>query len=57
MQKDSILKYNIEKGFGEAIWYICPSCWNWMKVTRWEDGTEEESCPACKRMETEAAKE
>jgi Zn ribbon nucleic-acid-binding protein len=53
MHKDSILRYNIEKGFGETSWITCPSCWNSMKVTHWEDGTVDEECKVCSRMERE----
>jgi len=57
MDSGSILIFSDEKGFGELFWLICPVCWNSMKVIRWEDGTEEEACPACKRMEEALTKE
>jgi hypothetical protein len=53
MDKDSILIYSGEKGFGEVFWIICPVCWNSMKVTRWEDGREEEECLPCRTRERE----
>jgi hypothetical protein len=53
MYKESTLKYNLEKGFGETLWVICPVCWNSMKVTIWEDGAQEEECSACERIERE----
>lgn len=51
MHRDSILRYNPGKGFGETFWVTCPVCWNAMKLTRWEDGTEEAECPSCRRRE------
>jgi hypothetical protein len=53
MDKDSVLIYNLERGFGEIFWVACPVCWNSMKVTRWEDGEVEENCPACWRNDRE----
>jgi len=53
MDKDIILKYNLQKGFGELLWIICPVCWNSMKVTHWEDGSVEEECLSCARMQRE----
>jgi len=47
MEKESILTYNLAKGFGEIFWITCPSCWNAMKLVVWEDGTEEETCASC----------
>jgi hypothetical protein len=56
MEKESILKYNIEKGFGETSWITCPCCWNAMKITHWENGTMEEECRVCQRMGREMEK-
>jgi hypothetical protein len=56
MEKESVLKYNIEKGFGETFWITCPCCWSAMKVTHWEFGTAEEDCSVCQRMEREMEK-
>jgi hypothetical protein len=49
MHPESILKFSDEKGFGELFWVICPVCWNLMKETRWEDGSVERACSACRR--------
>lgn len=51
MHKESTLRYSDLKGFGETLWITCPVCWNSMKVTCWEDGSSEEECPACERIE------
>jgi hypothetical protein len=50
---DSTIKFSNEKGFGESYYILCPVCWNsGIKVTRWEDGTEDEkACAVCERME------
>lgn len=53
MEKDSILIYNLEKGFGEILWITCPVCWNSMKLVYWEDSSREEHCPACRSKERE----
>jgi hypothetical protein len=49
---ESTLRYNDEKGFGEAYYINCPVCWNaGILFIKWEDGTEERSdCPLCERM-------
>jgi hypothetical protein len=51
MHKESILKFSLEKGFGETHWITCPVCWNAMKVTEWENGSIEEECAACERIQ------
>ncbi len=50
--KDSILIYNLEKGFGEFFWNSCPICGGAsIKTTYWEDGSVERTeCMICKRM-------
>jgi Zn ribbon nucleic-acid-binding protein len=47
MEKEILLKYDLEKGYGEMFFAVCPSCWNPMSVTYWEDGTNEVQCPVC----------
>jgi Zn ribbon nucleic-acid-binding protein len=56
MEKESILTYNLFRGFGEIFWITCPACWNSMKLIHWEDGTREEYCPACGAKEREMGK-
>jgi len=51
MHKDSTLRFSAERGLGETLWITCPVCWNSMKLTRWEDGSEEADCPSCRRRE------
>lgn len=50
--KDSIFKYNPEKGFGEFIWNLCAICGGTaVRTTFWEDGTVEHGeCLICNRM-------
>ncbi|WP_333656546.1 hypothetical protein [Dissulfurispira sp.] len=50
---DSAIRFSDEKGFGESYYILCPVCWNsGIKVTRWEDGTEDVTdCAVCERME------
>jgi hypothetical protein len=50
---DSTIRFSDEKGFGESYYILCPVCWNsGIKVTRWEDGTEDVTdCAVCERME------
>lgn len=50
--KDSIIKYNSLKGFGEFFWNLCPICGGAsIRTTFWEDGTVEHGdCLICKRM-------
>jgi hypothetical protein len=52
LEKDSIFKYSLGKGFGELIWNLCPMCGGTaIKTTLWEDGTVERGeCLICKRM-------
>ncbi len=52
MIKDSIVKYSLEKGFGEFFWNVCHLCGCVsIKTTFWEDGTVEHGeCLICKRM-------
>ncbi|MEW6107938.1 MAG: hypothetical protein AB1632_02040 [Nitrospirota bacterium] len=52
MTKDSILKFSLEKGFGEFFWNLCPICGGVsIRTTSWEDGTiEREECLICNRM-------
>jgi hypothetical protein len=61
VEKDSIFKYSLERGFGELIWNLCPMCGGTaIKTTLWEDGSVERGeCLICKRtreiMELEEA--
>ncbi len=50
--KDAILKFNDCRGFSQSYWILCPVCWNsGIKVTKWEDGTEEiDECRNCVRF-------
>lgn len=50
---DSTIRFSHEKGFGESYYILCPVCWNsGIKVTRWEDGTEDiKECAVCRGME------
>jgi hypothetical protein len=49
MEKETLLKYDHEKGYGEMFWTICPACWNPMSVTYWEDGSGEAQCQVCEK--------
>jgi Zn ribbon nucleic-acid-binding protein len=49
MEKEILLKYDQEKGYGEMFWAICPACWNPISVTYWENGTEEAECQVCEK--------
>jgi hypothetical protein len=51
MDKESILVYSDERGFGEVYWLTCPVCWNSMRLVRWEGGLEDEDCAACRVRE------
>jgi hypothetical protein len=51
MHKESTLRYNERKGFGETFWVTCPVCWNAMRLTRWELAPEEADCASCRRRE------
>jgi Zn ribbon nucleic-acid-binding protein len=48
----SLLKFSLEKGFGESWWNICPVCGNAsIRTVFWEDGTvEHRDCLVCLRM-------
>lgn len=50
---DSTIRFSIERGFSETFYSICPVCSNpSIRVTRWEDGTEEAmGCATCRRQE------
>ncbi len=50
--EDTILIYNLEKGFGEFFWNTCAICGGAsIRTTIWEDGSEERGdCLICKRM-------
>ena len=47
-----LLKFSLEKGFGESWWNICPACGNVStRTTFWKDGTAEHGdCLVCLRM-------
>jgi hypothetical protein len=47
MDKDSILIYNDEKGFGEIFWISCHVCFSSMRTVLWEDGSIDERCISC----------
>jgi hypothetical protein len=53
MDDDSTIRFDVDKGFGESYYLICPVCWNsGIKMTCWEDGTHiEEECMVCSRRE------
>jgi hypothetical protein len=50
---DSTIRFSIERGFSETFYSICPVCSNpSIKITRWEDGSEESTgCAICRRRE------
>ncbi len=50
---DSTLRFSAERGFSESFYLICPVCGNaGIKMTRWEDGSEETThCAICRRIE------
>lgn len=56
MDKESVLIFGLERGFGEVKWITCPICWNTMKVTQWENGLHEEECGICLRIVREMKK-
>jgi Zn ribbon nucleic-acid-binding protein len=47
------MRFGVERGFSESFYIVCPVCWNaGIKMTRWEDGSLEESeCSVCRRRD------